>query len=371
MNGGGFRESTMGCHFTANPLLSIPRPEGVPGATNAVKMNGMPLIFRNLRTAIPPVWKAVWLVAALLPIATSAQDWDIVRYRDRDYVKAADLAAFYKFDKNEAGPEITFSSPTINMRAVADSDQLVINGIAFLLSHPVKRVNGDAVVSRIDLCKLIDPVLRPAYIGAAEDFHTVVIDPGHGGRDSGSPGIVTNEKVYTLDLSKKLFRQLILRGFKVRFTRVDDEYVTLRERVRRANEVPRAIFVSLHFNAHPDRQPHGLETYAITPPGARSSGDTNPEQETWLGNLRDAESIALATAIHASALEATSASDRGVRRARFHVLKGLTMPGVLFEGGYITNPVEGGNIDKDAYRGLMANAIADGIDKFRLALRRK
>ena len=257
------------------------------------------------------------------------------------------------------------------MRAVMDSDELFINGISFLLSYPVVRVGGEAVVSRVDLCKLIDPVLRPAHIGTAEDFHTVVIDPGHGGRDSGSPGLATHEKIYTLDLSKRLFRQLILRGFKVRFTRVDDEYVPLSERVRRANEVDSAIFVSLHFNAHPSPQPHGIETYAITPPGTRSSGDSHAESETWFGNLRDAESIALATAVHASTLKATNAADRGVRRARWHVLRGVKMPGILFEGGYITNPTESSFIDKDAYRALLANAIADGIDKFRGALQRK
>lgn len=304
-------------------------------------------------------------------VPAQAEDWKSVRYKNREYVTAADLADFYKFTKKESGREITFSSPTIEMRMVTDSDQITINGIDFLLSFPPVRVKGDALVSRVDLCKLIDPVLRPSQISGAEDFQTVVIDPGHGGKDSGSTGIVTNEKIYTLDLSKKLFRQLILRGFQVRFTRVDDEYVTLKERVRRANEYENAIFVSLHFNAHKSSQPKGIETYAITPPGTRSTGDRKAEQETWRGNLRDSESIALATAVHASVLKATNATDRGVRRARFHVLRGLEMPGILFEGGYITNPEEGALIDKDAYRGLLANTLAEGITKFRAALQRK
>ncbi|MEZ5328463.1 MAG: N-acetylmuramoyl-L-alanine amidase [Verrucomicrobiales bacterium] len=302
--------------------------------------------------------------------AGAAEDWDPVRYQDRDYVKAADLAKFYQFTKTESGREVLFSSPTIEMRAVMDSDEITINGIAFLLSYPAVRANGDALISRVDLCKLIDPVLRPAQISEAEDFQTVVIDPGHGGRDSGSRGLA-DEKVYTLDLSKKLFTQLILRGFKVKFTRIDDEYVSLRERVDRANEIDKAIFVSLHFNSHESSKPHGIETFAITPPGTRSTGNRKPEAESWRGNLRDSESIALATAVHASVLTSTNAADRGVRRARFFVLKGLNMPGILFEGGYISNPEERANVDKDAYRSLMANAIADGIVKFRGALQRK
>lgn len=306
-----------------------------------------------------------------VPIGAQAQDWQLVKYRDREYVKAADVAAFYRFTKTESGNRIGFVSPTIEMQAVTDSDQLSINGISFLLSYPVRRFGGDALVSRVDLCKLLDPVLRPAEIPDAEDFHTVVIDPGHGGRDSGTPGLATNEKVYTLDLSKKLFQPLILRGFKVRFTRSDDEWLSLKERVRRANKVSDAIFVSLHFNAHPTGNPHGIETYAITPPGTRSSGENKSETEAWRGNLRDAESIALATAVHASVLTATQATDRGVRRARWHVLKGLKMPGILFEGGYLSNPTEGSRIDKDAYRSLLANSIADGIDRYRRALQKR
>ncbi|MGK0189309.1 MAG: N-acetylmuramoyl-L-alanine amidase [Verrucomicrobiales bacterium] len=329
--------------------------------------------WKRCSRAAPVVWGAIagLIVTLLLPIDVTAEVWESVRYRNRDYVTATSLADFYKFTKSESGREITFTSPTIEMLLVTDSDQIKINGIAFLLSYPAVRVKGEALVSRIDLCKLIDPVLRPSQISEAEDFQTVVIDPGHGGRDSGSIGLVTNEKVYTLDLSKKLFTQLVLRGFKVRFTRVEDEYVTLRERVRRANEYQNAIFVSLHFNAHKSSQPMGIETFAITPPGTRSTGDRNSESETWRGNLRDSESIALATAAHASVIKATGAEDRGVRRARFHVLRGLDMPGILFEGGYITNPEEGMQIDKDAYRAVLAIALADGIESFRAALQRK
>jgi N-acetylmuramoyl-L-alanine amidase len=313
----------------------------------------------------------LWLTMGAVRLSAEGTDeWDPVRFKDRDYVKASDVAKFYQFTKTESGREVMFSSPTIEMRVVADSDEITINGILFLLSYPAVRTDGEVLISRVDLCKLIDPVLRPAHIAEAEDFQTVVIDPGHGGKDSGSSGLA-DEKVYTLDLSKKLFQQLILRGFQVRFTRVDDDYVSLLERVRKANEYENAIFVSLHFNSHNSSQPRGIETFAITPPGTRSSGNPSAEAETWCGNLRDSESIALATAVHASVLTSTNAADRGVRRARFYVLKGLNMPGILFEGGYISNPEERANIDKDAYRSLMANAIADGIVKFRGALQRK
>ena len=137
------------------------------------------------------------LAFGLLQLPLAASEWETVRYRDRDYVKASDIASFYRFTKAESGREISFTSSTIEMRVVTDSDEITINGIAFLLSYPAVRVKGNVLISRVDLCKLIDPVLRPAQIEDAQDFQTVVIDPGHGGRDSGTPGLLTHEGIYT------------------------------------------------------------------------------------------------------------------------------------------------------------------------------
>jgi len=330
------------------------------------------LLPRRLRFGAGVALFAGCLLSAAMPRAWAQDaDWEIVKLKDRDYVTGSQIADFYKFEMTRDGERATFSSPTMKMEAVMDTDEVRLNGTTFLLSFPITEHGGNILVSRVDLCKLLDPVFRPFSIKEAHDFDTVVIDPGHGGKDSGSKGVYAYEKIYTLDLAKKLWKQLILRGFKVRFTRLDDEDLTLPERVTRANEAETAIFVSLHFNAHPSRQPSGLETYAITPPGTPTTGEYSAEPHTWRGNLRDAESIALATAVHTSALRATQAADRGVRRARFHVLRGLTMPGILFEGGYITNPKECEEINQDTYRYGMAVAIADGIDNFRAALRKE
>jgi N-acetylmuramoyl-L-alanine amidase len=312
-----------------------------------------------------------FLVGSLVPAFGQPETWDIVKIRGRDYLKGSQVAKYYDLEATREGSKVIFSGPRMQMEAVVDSDTAKINGTSFLLSFPFAESKGEVLVSRVDLCKLLHPVLKPEAIRGAQDFDTVVIDPGHGGRKPGSKGAHAFEKIYTLDLAKKLWKKLVLRGFTVQFTRLDDKFVSLPERVTRANKWERAIFVSLHFNSHSSDRPNGLETFAITPPGTPTSGENKSKPETWRGNLRDAESIALATAVHTSALETTRANDRGVRRARFHVLRGLDMPGILFEGGYISNLEEGENIDKDAYRDLLAHAIADGIETFHAALQRE
>ena len=311
------------------------------------------------------------LFSLVLSGSATSSEWKIIKHKDRDYVGGNQFAEFYKFKFVRDGQKALFSSPTMKMEAVLDSDEVRLNGTTFMLSFPITQQGRDVLISRIDLCRMLDPVFRPSYIEEATRFDTVVIDPGHGGRDSGSKGVHAFEKVYTMDLAKKLWRQLVLRGFTVQFTRHGDEHVPLRERVARANTHQNAIFVSLHFNAHHSRGARGLETYAVTPPGAPTSGEYKAQPEAWKGNLFDANSIALAAAVHSSALKLTKARDRGVRRARFHVLRGLTMPGILFEGGYITNPEEGGKVDQDTYRYLLAKSIADGIDTYRSVLRKK
>jgi hypothetical protein len=106
-------------------------------------------------------------------------------------------------------------------------------------------------ISCIDLAKLVDPVLRPKYIPNAGDFRTVIIDPGHGGKDPGAANSLGTEAAYGLDIARRLRRILIEHGYKVVMTRTDDIYLSLQERVDRANAVkenPRATTPPIHGN---------------------------------------------------------------------------------------------------------------------------
>ena len=103
------------------------------------------------------------------------------------------------------------------------------------------------MVSNMDLHKIIDPVLRPTYIANRRSFNTVVIDPGHGGHDSGTRNRISREADINLSVGKKLRDRLKTMGYQVVMTRDTDNFIALQDRVRIANRHNNAIFISIHF----------------------------------------------------------------------------------------------------------------------------
>lgn len=312
--------------------------------------------------------------SALVPSSTTraAFAWQPVPTASGDYLTAADVATFYHFDHWKVEPPaVWFRSPTLTMRWEAESRILTVNGVKFLLSSPCLEKNGHYLLSRTDLVKWVDPLLRPTYLAQAEPFETVVIDPGHGGADPGTRGPIGVEKDFTLSLGLLLREELTARGLKTLMTRENDARVAKTARGTVATARPGSIFVSLHFNAHRSRLVHGVETYAMTPMGLASSNDSRPGLEAQMGfdgNVRENESLALAAAVHAQILHRTGAEDRGVRRARFAVLKDNERAGILIEGGYLTSPVDALRINNQAALRQLAAAIAQGIMHYRRAI---
>jgi N-acetylmuramoyl-L-alanine amidase len=304
--------------------------------------------------------------------ATSSSDmagWELIRYEERDYVTADSIHKFYRFHNLDVtGKSVWFRSPVLVMKAALGSQDLLINNIKFVLSDPVLELRGKPCFSRLDLCKLIDPVLRPSYIGSASQFDTVIIDPGHGGHDGGARGIYGYEKDFSLKLGLALKADLERKGLKVLMTRKNDTFISLGDRVKFANKVPNSIYVSLHFNSGKPTAT-GIETYALTPQGASSQyGARAVDANSFNGNRRDSENIALATAVHASVVHHFKLIDRGVKRARWSVLTGLERPGVLFEGGFVTNANDAKFIAADNFRTEMASTLGQAIMNYRRAL---
>ena len=290
----------------------------------------------------------------------------------QEYVTVKGIKEFYKFTAVErSGATVALRSARLVLRLRSGSQEMYVNGVKFMLSLPVTSQGNDVLVSRIDLSKLIDPVLRPSHIAKGPPFTTVVVDPGHGGHDSGARGVFGNEETYTLDTSMRLARLLQARGLKVLMTRTRDSYPSLPQRVAAANAAPSSIFVSVHFNSGGSNA-QGVETYALAPQGTNRSRKEDNENDAvrFRGNSRDSENIALATAVHASMLYQLKAVDRGVLRDRWFLLKGIQTPGILVEGGFITSPAECAKIHTPQYRERLAGSIAAGIMNYRNALRR-
>jgi N-acetylmuramoyl-L-alanine amidase len=298
-------------------------------------------------------------------------EWRLVTIDNRDYVRMKDVKEFYRFERYErSGPQLWLRSEGLWVKVREDSDDLFINDIKFCMSLPTQQRDGDILISRMDLAKLVEPVLRPRQIANPIVFDTVVLDAGHGGEDPGTKGRQGWEKDYTLDMCQRLQKILLTKGLKVKLTR--DKDTTIKDKGARtdvANAIPNSIFVSIHFNSG-HHSAAGIETYALSPHGAASTDHTSRATDLYEhdGNDRDSENIALATAVHAMVLYKVKCLDRGIRRARWTVLTGLQRAGILFEGGFITNTAESAQVNLPEYRQGMAEAMADGILRYREVL---
>jgi len=248
-----------------------------------------------------------------------------------------------------------------------DSSNAEINGVQVALSFPVANQKGVLMISQLDIDTTVRPLISPQKI-SGKKIMTICLDPGHGGKDTGNRVhrfFWHDEKTYTLELALELRAQLQKAGFNVRLTRASDTFVELPARPDLANRRNADLFISLHFNATEidKNDVAGPETYCITPVGASSTNARGEGSDYGAtpANREQQKSLLLAYEIERSLAQNLHAPDRGVRRARFAVLRDAAMPAILIEGGYMTHPVEGKKIFDPAYRKQMAAAIVKGI----------
>lgn len=321
---------------------------------------------------------ALALCAFCLPnaAAATATGWETAKIEGREYISTESIKRFYKFTKNtRTGPSIVLENPKVEMKLRVGANECLMNGVKFVFTHPVATVGEKAYVSRIDLAKLIDPVLRPNFIKNAGDFRTVILDPGHGGKDPGATNSLGNEASYNLKVAERAKTQLQAKGFHVVMTRDSNRYLTLQERVEFANAIrENAVFVSIHFNSG-GRAARGIETFTLSPPGVShyGRGFIAADNQTRAGNEHDSANIALATSVHGSLLRRLQKHtfDRGIKRARFSVLSGVRHPAILMEGGFMSHPYEARLIANETYQNAVASSIVDAVTKYRFAVAAK
>ena len=218
---------------------------------------------------------------------------------------------------------------------------------------------------------------------------TIVIDAGHGGKDAGVIGYKGRmEKHLVLDVALQLGKELRSRGYKVYFTRQKDVFINLRDRTKVANDKNADLFISVHANAAPNDAKKlsmkGLETFFLSPDRSERSKNVAAlenqsdmeemdfySKETFL-NVFNREKIVLsnkvAIDVQSSMLNTIrkkySVEDGGVREAPFWVLVGATMPSILVEVGYISNPEESDNMFNPQYQRYLVEGISDGVDRY-------
>jgi N-acetylmuramoyl-L-alanine amidase len=230
---------------------------------------------------------------------------------------------------------------------------------------------------------------KPLHIPKAPATSTlrrIVVDAGHGGKDPGAIGKSgTFEKDVTLQMAKALSRELTKQiGCEVILTRSGDVYLPLEERTAIANKVGADLFISLHANANKNRKAYGIETYYLnfskndkaTAVAARENGTSIKEVSDLelilfdlMANAKINESSRLATVIQKSLVQKMSKKysdvrDLGVKQGPFYVLLGATMPSVLVETAFISNPREEKRLKSSAYQKSAAQAIAAAIKDY-------
>jgi N-acetylmuramoyl-L-alanine amidase len=320
----------------------------------------------------------VLFALAFAPSTRAATEWQVIKVGRWDYLSVDNIAKFYGFtdDLTPVNKTIRLDNGRNQLEVLLDSREAMVNGVRNWLCFPViQHSDGRYLVSRIDLAKTIEPQFRPHMIRNFGKLKTVVIDPGHGGVEKGAASSYGNEKDFTLDVALKLRTLLQAKGLNVIMTRDKDELVPLHERARIANATKDSIFVSIHFNATDfNSAATGFEIYSLTPRGAPSTQDNSLLQHflnMQAGSPVDAPSLVLSTSVYHSLLGHMPEFDRGVKRARFAVLRLTNIPAILVEGGFLTEREESRLIAKSEWRGKLAEAISVGIDNYRGLVERK
>lgn len=262
-----------------------------------------------------------------------------------------------------------------------------------------ERITDYEVYQNANPSEIVISLRKPAFNGSVElnearsrwKLDRIVLDAGHGGKDPGAVGFGgMYEKDVVLDITKRVGRLIEkeLPEVEVIYTRKTDKFIPLRERAKIANEKNGKLFVSIHANSNNNKNVRGFETFLLRPgktPDAidvaeRENAVIRFEESTEFYEKYDNEQLILATMAQSAFMKESEdfaslvqdgmkkkvpSKNRGVKQAGFYVLVGASMPNILVEVGFITNPREGKNLGWAAYRQKIAQGIFEGIREFK------
>lgn len=238
-----------------------------------------------------------------------------------------------------------------------------INGVTLWLNAPTdgSAPKGDWRMAGVDLDLLHLAVLQETE-GPKKRLH-VMLDPGHGGSDSGARSLdpPVNEKDLNLDLALKIGAALKKLGFKVSYTRTGDDALTLDDRSRLARKKKADLFVSIHANHAGNGAAQGVETYVLPPSGFPGTAAGSRARGWQIGNRNDYHNTLLGFSIHRELTVLTDAIDRGLKRQSFFVLRETSCPAVLLEFGFLSNSDETRRMLDPEWQEQSAAAVAAGI----------
>ena len=325
----------------SSPIASLPAPStsSLPTTIDGLVFNGYGQLVIQANRAIS--------YRSNVDITNNTYNFTIPATRISSQLRRPVLGANSPIEQirlNQVGDAVVVTIKTIAGWQIQETVRTNPQAIALQLNSVAQVATGTSPTSRLPTSTL--PKSRsPQIYGNNMGRQLVVVDAGHGGDDVGATRNGIYEKDIVLAMSMQLGRILQQMGYSVIYTRTEDIELDLEPRVEIAENAKASAFVSVHVNSLDAKasQVNGVETYHA--PGAS------------LGKN-------LAEFVHEEILASTSANDRGVRSARFHVILKTSMPAVLVETGFITNPSESAKLVDSAYQLRMAEAIARGVDRF-------
>jgi N-acetylmuramoyl-L-alanine amidase len=299
-----------------------------------------------------------------------------VRFEGREYFRLTEWARAGGLEVRWVKRDETLqvANHAAKVLLTIDSREAEFNGIELWLSFPPLQKEGSVFVSRLDAETTLRPILAPPKNLAGVKVSQICLDPGHGGKDPGYCVGRNQEKKYALLLAEEVQNQLKAAGLRVVMTRSRDNYPELPERPDLANRKRADLFVSIHLNATETGREtvQGSQVFCLTPAGASSTnaGGEGGGGGSSAGNRCNDKNILLAYDVQKALVQELGVQDRGVRRARFAVLRDAQMPAILVEAGFMSHPVEGQKIFTSTYRRQLARAIVNGIMAYKRAVER-
>lgn len=243
------------------------------------------------------------------------------------------------------------------------------NGVSFYLAFEPRLVQGELLIRDVDVENTIHPLLEPPDPAEAGKARTIVIDPGHGGRDAGSTNVANHylEKTLTLDWATRLASKLEQNGWHVILTRTNDVDLSPAQRIRVAEDSHADLFLGLRFNNSNDHEEvGGVEANYLVlmeEPANRMRHHAGNPWATVPPKGLDAESLRCALRCEQALIETVGATDHGV--SPINAAEDLGMqkrPAVFIAGGYLSNPREAAMIANPEYRERLANAVARALE---------
>ncbi|MDQ6861713.1 MAG: N-acetylmuramoyl-L-alanine amidase [Verrucomicrobiota bacterium] len=217
----------------------------------------------------------------------------------------------------------------------------------------------------LELLPRVDRPVAPAKTPSGRSIARVVIDAGHGGKDSGAIRNGVLEKDLTLDVAVRLQRRLQASGVATIMTRSGDEWISLAGRAATANHEQDCLFVSIHFDEGNRSAATGVQTFYAAHQIQNSSWPAwLPFLQAISGEAPNLKSQSLAGFVQDSLVAKTQAFNRGTKAEQFYVVANVRHPAVLIEGGFLTNNDDIGKLATETYREQLAGAIADGVLRY-------